>query len=61
RPLLPFTNEMEGKQTWVRRIFYNNKKWVPFDLNYNPNSSLVRSGHDNYGIGAEFKVFYKKD
>tara|TARA_R110002012_G_scaffold20158_2_gene71669 strand:- start:1499 stop:2470 length:972 start_codon:yes stop_codon:yes gene_type:complete len=61
RPLLPFTNEMEGKQTWVRRIFYNNKEWVPFDLNYNPNSSLVRSGHDNYGIGAEFKVFYKED
>lgn len=61
RPLLPFTNEVEGKQTWVRRIFYNNKEWVLFDLEYNPNSSLVRSGHDNYGIGAEFKVFYKKD
>ncbi|WP_438962873.1 carboxypeptidase-like regulatory domain-containing protein [Nonlabens sp.] len=61
RPLLPFTNEIDGKQTWVRRIFYNNKEWVLFDLNYNPNSSLVRSGHDNYGIGAELKVFYKKD
>ncbi|MGJ8683750.1 MAG: carboxypeptidase-like regulatory domain-containing protein [Nonlabens sp.] len=61
RPLLPFTDEIEGKQTWVRRIFYNNKEWVLFDLEYNPNSSLVRSGHDNYGIGAEFKVFYKKD
>ncbi len=61
RPLLPFTKEIEGKQTWVRRIFYNNKEWVLFDLNYNPNSSLVRSGHDNYGIGAEFKVFYKQD
>ena len=61
RPLLPFTNEVEGKQTWVRRIFYNNKEWVLFDLDYNPNSSLVRSGHDNYGIGAAFKVFYKKE
>ena len=61
RPLLPFTNEIDEKQTWVRRIFYNNKEWVLFDLNYNPNSSLVRSGHDNYGIGAELKVFYKKD
>lgn len=61
RPLLPFTDEIEGKQTWVRRIFYNNKEWVLFDLNYNPNSGLVRSGHDNYGIGAEFKVFYQKD
>lgn len=61
RPLLPFTDEIEGKQTWVRRIFYNNKEWVLFDLEYNPNSGLVRSGHDNYGIGAELKVFYQKD
>jgi len=60
RPLLPFTNKIEGKKTWVRRIFYNNKQWGLFDLNYNPNSSLIRSGHDNYGVGAEFKVFYKK-
>lgn len=61
RPLLPFTNEIDGKQTWVRRIFFNNKTWQLFDLNYNPNSGLVRSGHDNYGMGAVLKVFEPRD
>jgi hypothetical protein len=59
RPLLPFTKEIEGKNTWVRRIFFNNKTWQLFDLTYNPNSKLVRSGNDDYGMGAEFKVFYR--
>ena len=59
RPLLPFTKEIEGKNTWVRRIFFNDKTWQLFDLTYNPNSKLVRSGNDDYGMGAEFKVFYR--
>ncbi|WP_194851377.1 peptidase associated/transthyretin-like domain-containing protein [Nonlabens antarcticus] len=57
RPLLPFSDEIEGNKTWVRRIFFNNKTWQPFDLSYNPNSNLVRSGHDNYGMGAILKVY----
>jgi len=61
RPLLPFTDEIEGKKTWVRRIFYNDKEWMLFDLNYNRLSALVRSGHDNYGIGAELKVYKEKE
>jgi len=61
RPLLPFTDEVEGKKTWVRRIFFNNKTWQPFDLTYNPNSKLVRSGHDNYGMGAVLKVYEPRD
>lgn len=61
RPLLPFTDEIDGKKTWVRRIFFNNKTWQLFDLSYNPNSKLVRSGHDNYGMGAILKVYKPKD
>jgi hypothetical protein len=61
RPLLPFTNEIEGEKTWVRRIFFNNKSWQPFDLTYNPNSKLVRSGHNNYGMGAVLKVYEPRD
>lgn len=57
RPLLPFTDQIEGKKTWVRRVFFNDKQWMLFDLEYNKLSALVRSGHDNYGIGAELKVF----
>jgi hypothetical protein len=61
RPLLPFTDEIDGKQTWVRRIFFNNKAWQLFDLSYNPNSKLVRSGHDNYGLGVVLKVYEPHD
>ncbi len=61
RPLLPFTDEINGQQTWVRRIFFNNKTWQLFDLTYNPNSKLVRSGHDNYGMGAVLKVYEPRD
>lgn len=57
RPLLPFTDKLD-RVTWVRRIFLNSKTWQVFDLSYNGNSSLVRSGHVNYGLGAKFKVYY---
>ena len=60
RPLLPFTDKIDGKKTWVRRIFLNNKKWQLFDLDYNALSKLVRSGHNNYGMGAELRVYEKK-
>lgn len=61
RPLLPFTDEINGKKTWVRRIFLNDKKWQLFDLEYNPMSKLVRNGHDNYGMGAELHVYPPQD
>lgn len=59
RPLLPFTDAIKDRDTYVRRIFFNDRAWQVFDLAYNPNSALVRSGHDNYGLGATFKVFYR--
>ncbi|MDP5077472.1 MAG: carboxypeptidase-like regulatory domain-containing protein [Nonlabens sp.] len=59
RPLLPFTETLTERDTYVRRIFLNDRAWQIFDLSYNPNSALVRSGHDNYGMGATFKVFYR--
>jgi len=57
RPLLPFTNELVGQNTYVRRIFLNDKKWQVFDKSYNQKSKLIQTGHRNYGMGAEFKVF----
>lgn len=57
RPLLPLTNQLSGKQTVVRRIFFNNKKWQTFNFDYNPNSELLRNGYDNYGMGAKLHVF----
>ena len=57
RPLLPFTNQLPMKNTYVRRIFLNKKKWQVFDKSYNAKSKLIQTGHRNYGIGAEFKVY----
>lgn len=57
RPLLPFIKGATAQNTFVRRIFYNDKKWQVFDHNYNPNSKLLQTGHRNYGMGAEFKVY----
>lgn len=57
RPLLPFSNKLVSQKTYVRRIFLNNKKWQIFDRSYNAKSKLIQSGHRNYGMGAEFKVF----
>jgi len=57
RPLLPFIKGEITQNTFVRRIFYNDKKWQVFDHNYNPNSKLLQTGNRNYGMGAEFKVY----
>jgi hypothetical protein len=57
RPLLPFTNELPMQNTYVRRIFLNKKNWQVFDKSYNEKSKLIQTGHRNYGMGAEFKVY----
>ncbi|MEX0997980.1 MAG: carboxypeptidase-like regulatory domain-containing protein [Flavobacteriaceae bacterium] len=57
RPLLPLTNQISGQKTLVRRIFFNDKKWQPFDFNYNPNSELLKKGYSNYGMGAKLHVY----
>lgn len=57
RPLLPLTNQIVGQKTLVRRLFFNDKKWQPFDFNYNPNSELLRKGYNNYGMGAKLHVY----
>ena len=57
RPLLPFVKGLPTQNTYVRRIFFNKKKWQVFDRTYNRNSKLVQTGNKNYGMGAEFKVW----
>lgn len=59
RPLLPFTNDLPAQKTFVRRVFFNNKKWQVFDKSYNENSALVKTGHVNYGMGALLHVYNK--
>lgn len=57
RPLLPFTNALTHQKTYVRRVFFNNKKWQVFDRTYNKNSALVKTGNVNYGMGALLHVY----
>ena len=57
RPLLPFSNELPNAQTFVRRVFYNNKKWQVFDERYNENSNLIQGNHRNYAMGAVMHVY----
>lgn len=57
RPLLPFTSALPQQQTFVRRVFFNNKKWQVFDQTYNENSKLIQSGQRNYGMGALLHVY----
>ena len=57
RPLLPFSDKLSSQNTYVRRIFLNNKKWQVFDKSYNKKSKLIQTGHRNYGMGAVFKVY----
>lgn len=57
RPLLPFTEKLPNQKTFVRRVFFNNKKWQVFDKTYNVNSNLVKTGFVNYGMGALLHVY----
>jgi len=57
RPLLPFTDEIETKNTFVRRVFINRNNWVKFDKDNGFKSSLLDQELYNYGIGITFKTF----
>jgi len=57
RPLLPFTNKIENHRTYIRRVFINNNEWKVFKKNNGFQSSLLRNGLTNYGIGIDLHVF----
>ncbi|WP_299130498.1 hypothetical protein [uncultured Winogradskyella sp.] len=57
RPLLPFTNKIETKNTYVKRVFINGNNWVKFDKGNTFKSSLLDKGLYNYGIGLTYKTF----
>ena len=57
RPLLPFTNKIEAKNTFVKRIFINGNQWLKFDKGNGFKSTLLNKGLYNYGIGISYKTF----
>jgi hypothetical protein len=61
RPLLPFTNEIPSKNTFVKRIFLDGGKWVRFEKkNIQKNNKLLLQGYNNYGIGLKLHVYQNK-
>lgn len=57
RPLLPFTDKVESKNTFVKRVFINGNNWVKFDKGNRFRSSLLDRNLYNYGIGLTLKTF----
>ncbi|REG87617.1 hypothetical protein [Winogradskyella sediminis] len=57
RPLLPFTDEIESKNTFIKRVFINGNNWVKFDKGNHFKSSLLDKNLFNYGIGLTYKTY----
>lgn len=57
RPLLPFTNEIPENNTYIKRVFVNHNQWIQFKKENINDSSLLKAGLNNYGIGISYKAF----
>lgn len=57
RPLLPFTDKILEKRTYVKRIFLNGGKWVLYDKENIDKSNLLKAGLNNYGLGIKMEVY----
>ncbi len=57
RPLLPFTDKIPGNNTFIKSVFSNKNEWVRFEQGVTYQPSLLKSGHNNYGIGVTFNVY----
>ncbi len=57
RPLLPFTDKINGFKTFTRRVFYKNRTWQRFDREYSKNNNLIKNNDTNYGIGLKLNLY----
>ena len=57
RPLLPFTNEIAQHNTFIKRVFLQNNEWTRFQTGSSINSSLLKAGLNNYGVGISYRVY----
>ncbi|WP_231575833.1 hypothetical protein [Bizionia psychrotolerans] len=56
RPLLPFTDEIDAHNTYIKRVFISGNNWVQFKQG-NIESGLLKKGLNNYGIGFTYKIY----
>lgn len=57
RPLLPFTDRIAEKRTYIKRVFINKNEWTLHSKNTIKRSTLIDAGLYNYGMGMSYKVF----
>ncbi|WP_040282784.1 peptidase associated/transthyretin-like domain-containing protein [Psychroserpens damuponensis] len=57
RPLLPFTNEINAHNTYIKRVFINGNNWVQFKKGNGIESSLLKTNLNNYGVGINFNEY----
>jgi len=60
RPLLPFTDKIESKNTMIKRVFISGNNWLKFEKGNGFQSSLLDKNLSNYGIGISFKTYKDK-
>ncbi|WP_299126026.1 hypothetical protein [uncultured Winogradskyella sp.] len=57
RPLLPFTEKVESKNTYIKRVFISGNNWLKFENGNGFQSSLLDKNLFNYGIGLTYKTY----
>jgi hypothetical protein len=57
RPLLPFTDEIVNHNTYIKRVFLHNNKWVQFKKGSSFKSGLLKNGLYNYGMGLKLNIY----
>jgi len=57
RPLLPFTDEIETHNTYIKRVFINGNDWQVFKKGNGIKSTLLDKGLNNYGVGMRFGIY----
>lgn len=57
RPLLPFTDAINGHHTYVKRVFIKDNRWVLFSKGTFGRSTLLDHGLNNYGLGISYRVY----
>ncbi len=60
RPLLPFTDKIPTKNTYIKRIFLDGNQWLRYEKENVKKSKLLGEGLNNYGMGLELKVYQKE-
>jgi hypothetical protein len=57
RPLLPFTNEIDTYNTYIKRVFISGNTWVQFKKGNGIESSLLKTNLNNYGVGINYNTY----